>query len=105
MLTEGYCNNYIKLRAILVNRQKDEGYILYTARFQEFLQKHSIHVLSFDRAGYGQSDPNPGRGLESEARDIEQIADLLGFGDTFYLLTESIGGYSGWSCLKYIPER
>ena len=72
---------------------------------QEFLQKHSIHVLSFDRAGYGQSDPNPGRGLESEARDIEQIADLLGFGDTFYLLTESIGGYSGWSCLKYIPER
>lgn len=70
-----------------------------------FLEKHSIYVVSFDRAGYGQSDPNPSRNIKSEAQDIEQLADLLELGSTFYLLPESIGGYSGWSCLKYIPHR
>lgn len=72
---------------------------------QAFLEAHHVYVVSFDRAGYGQSDPNPRRNLKSEAEDIERLADLLELGDTFYLIPESIGGYSGWSCLKYIPHR
>eukprot|EP00250_Pteridium_aquilinum_P008340 c17864_g1_i1 orf=382-1497(-) len=70
-----------------------------------FLDELSIYIVSFDRAGYGESDPNPSRDVKSEAQDIEQLADLLELGNTFYLLTESIGGYAAWSCLKYIPQR
>jgi len=34
-----------------------------------------ICFLSFDRARYGESDPNPKRSVNSEAMDIEQLAD------------------------------
>lgn len=70
-----------------------------------FSDEHSIYLVSFDRAGYGESDPNPLRNVKSEAQDIEELADLLELGNTFYLLPESIGGCFCWSCLKYIPHR
>ncbi|KAH7429313.1 hypothetical protein KP509_09G041400 [Ceratopteris richardii] len=65
----------------------------------------SIYLVSYDRAGYGESDPNPLRGIKSEAEDIARLADLLELGSMFYLLTDSIGAHVGWSCIKYIPHR
>lgn len=70
-----------------------------------FSDEHSIYLVSFDRAGYGESDPNPSRNVKTESEDIEELADLLQLGSTFYILAESLGGCSGWSCLRYIPHR
>ncbi|KAL3626943.1 hypothetical protein CASFOL_029156 [Castilleja foliolosa] len=41
---------------------------------QDLLDKLKIYLLLFDRAGYGESDPNPRRSLKTEASDIEELA-------------------------------
>jgi pimeloyl-ACP methyl ester carboxylesterase len=64
-----------------------------------------ICFVSFDRAGYGESDPNPKKTVKSESTDIDELAQQLELGSNFYLIGVSMGGYSAYSCLKYIPER
>ena len=61
--------------------------------------------MSFDRPGYGESDPNPKRTVKSIPLDIEELADQLGLGSKFYVIGFSMGGQVIWSCLKYIPHR
>ncbi|ERM98897.1 hypothetical protein AMTR_s00114p00053290 [Amborella trichopoda] len=72
---------------------------------QEFLEEHGVYIVSYDRAGYGESDPNPKRSVKSEAFDVENLADALQLGPKFYVMGFSMGGYTVWSCLKYIPHR
>ncbi|CAN1252209.1 Lipase 1 [Linum perenne] len=72
---------------------------------QELMEELSIYVLTFDRAGYGESDPNPSRSVKSEAHDIEELADKLQIGSKFHVIGISMGGYPAYSCLKYIPHR
>ncbi|KAL1825631.1 hypothetical protein ACET3Z_012409 [Daucus carota] len=72
---------------------------------QEVIDDLQVYLLSFDRAGYGESDPNPKRSVKSEAFDIQELADRLQIGTKFYVIGVSMGGYSVWSCLKYIPHR
>lgn len=64
-----------------------------------------IYIVSFDRPGYGESDPNPNRTVKSIAMDIEQLSDQLGLGPKIYVVGYSMGGQAIWSCLKYIPHR
>lgn len=61
--------------------------------------------MQYDRAGYGESDPNPKRSLKSEALDIQELADQLQLGSHFYVIGVSMGSYATWSCLKYLPHR
>lgn len=72
---------------------------------QGLVDELGIYFLSFDRAGYGESDPNPKRTVKSEAMDIEELADQLELGSKFYLIGTSMGAYPAWSCLNYIPHR
>lgn len=69
------------------------------------MEELGIYLLAFDRAGYGESDPNPRRDVKSEALDIEELADQRQLGRKFYVLGTSMGGYSVWGCLQYIPHR
>ncbi|GLT50087.1 hypothetical protein SLA2020_235980 [Shorea laevis] len=71
----------------------------------EVIEVLGVHVVSFDRPGYGESDPNPKRTLKSMALDVEELADQLGLGPKFYIIGLSMGGHTVWSCLKYIPHR
>ncbi|MED6206723.1 hypothetical protein PIB30_029579 [Stylosanthes scabra] len=64
-----------------------------------------IYMVSFDRPGYGESDPDPNRTIKSIALDIEELADQLGLGSKFYVVGFSMGGQVVWKCLKYIPHR
>uniref|UniRef100_A0A0A9D3C4 AB hydrolase-1 domain-containing protein n=1 Tax=Arundo donax TaxID=35708 RepID=A0A0A9D3C4_ARUDO len=77
----------------------------FLSLFQELVEELGIYLLAFDRAGYGESDPNPRRDVKSEALDIEELADQLELGQKFYVLGVSMGGYSIWGCLQYIPHR
>ncbi|CAL5352606.1 unnamed protein product [Camellia sinensis] len=72
---------------------------------QELLDELGIYLLLFDRAGYGESDPNPKRSVKSEAVDIQELADKLQLGSKFYVVGVSLGSYPTWSCLKRIPNR
>ena len=73
--------------------------------FQEIVKELGIYIVSFDRPGYGESDPNPRRTVKSMALDIEELADQLELGSKFYVIGISMGGQVLWSCLKYIPHR
>jgi pimeloyl-ACP methyl ester carboxylesterase len=64
-----------------------------------------VYLVLFDRAGYGESDPNPKRSLESEATDIQELADKLELGSKFYVIGVSLGNYPTWSCLNQLPHR
>ncbi|KAL5765502.1 hypothetical protein ACOSP7_016119 [Xanthoceras sorbifolium] len=72
---------------------------------QELVEELGLYFLLHDRAGYGESDPNPRRTVKSEANDILELADQLQIGSKFYLIGVSMGSYPTWSCLKYIPDR
>lgn len=72
---------------------------------QELVEELGIYLLFFDRAGYGDSDANPGRVLKNDAMDVEELADALQLGDKFYVVGCSMGGYTAWGCLHYIPQR
>ncbi|KAL1544442.1 hypothetical protein AAHA92_21294 [Salvia divinorum] len=71
----------------------------------ELVEKLGVHVVAFDRPGYGESDPDPKRSLKSVALDIAELGDELGFGPKFYVVGCSMGGQLVWGCLKYIPHR
>ncbi|CAD6336828.1 unnamed protein product [Miscanthus lutarioriparius] len=63
---------------------------------QELVEELGIYMLFFDRAGYGDSDANLKRSFKSDAMDIEELADALQFGDKFYVVGCSMGGYPAW---------
>ena len=72
---------------------------------QDVVEGLGIYIVSFDRPGYGESDPNPNQTEKSWALDIEELADQLGLGSKFYVTGFSMGGQVIWTCLKYIPHR
>ena len=69
------------------------------------LEEMGLYIVTFDRPGYGESDPDPKRTIRSTALDIEELADKLGLGPKFYVIGYSMGGQVVWGCLKYIPHR
>ncbi|KAL5733679.1 hypothetical protein ACOSQ2_033371 [Xanthoceras sorbifolium] len=71
----------------------------------EVVEELGLYIVSFDRPGYGESDPDPKRTMKSLALDVEQLADQLGLGSKFYVIGFSMGGQAVWGCLKYIPHR
>ncbi|KAK4480415.1 hypothetical protein RD792_013488 [Penstemon davidsonii] len=71
----------------------------------ELVEKLGIHFVSFDRPGYGQSDPDPKRTIKSTALDIEELGEQLELGPKFHIIGFSMGGQVVWGCLKYISHR
>ncbi|KAL1308508.1 hypothetical protein HN51_050468 [Arachis hypogaea] len=69
------------------------------------LEELGAYIVSFDRPGYGESDPDPIRTPKSLAFDVEELADKLGLGPKFYVFGYSMGGQAVWGVLKYIPHR
>ncbi|VFQ95369.1 unnamed protein product [Cuscuta campestris] len=71
----------------------------------DLMEELGVYVVLFDRAGYGESDPNDKRTQKSESSDIEELADRIGIGPKFYVISNSMGSYPTWGCLKRMPER
>ncbi|KAL6989324.1 hypothetical protein U1Q18_015074 [Sarracenia purpurea var. burkii] len=71
----------------------------------EIAEELGVYLVSFDRPGYRESDPDPKRTMKSLALDVEELADQLGLGSRFYVIGLSMGGLMVWGCLKYIPHR
>ncbi|KAE9461355.1 hypothetical protein C3L33_06737, partial [Rhododendron williamsianum] len=75
----GVPKNKSKFRVIIVHGFGSSKEMSFLAP-QEIMDELGVHLVLFDRAGYGESDPNPKRSLESEATDIQELADKLELG-------------------------
>ncbi|KAK7392986.1 hypothetical protein VNO78_21436 [Psophocarpus tetragonolobus] len=73
--------------------------------FKGVVEELGVYIVSFDRPGYGESDPHPNRTMKSLALDVEELADKLGLGAKFYVMGFSMGGQAIWGILKFIPHR
>ena len=77
------------------NGPRPRGIILY---------RLGIHLISYDRPGYGCSDPQPGRTVADTADDIAAIADALDV-DRFGIVGRSGGAPHALSCAAVLGER
>ena len=68
------------------------------------LKALGVCVITYDRPGYGQSDPHPGRSVADAAEDVAAIADALGY-ERFGVLGRSGGGPHALACAALLPER
>jgi pimeloyl-ACP methyl ester carboxylesterase len=63
-----------------------------------------LRWVSYDRPGYGQSTPRPGRNVASAARDVSAVADALGI-EHFAVMGHSGGGPHALACAALLPDR
>jgi pimeloyl-ACP methyl ester carboxylesterase len=63
-----------------------------------------LQVVTYDRPGYGGSDPRPGRTVADAAADVEAIADALGL-ERFCVMGTSGGGPHALACAALLPAR
>jgi pimeloyl-ACP methyl ester carboxylesterase len=71
---------------------------------EELYERLGIHLVTHDRAGYGQSDRHHGRSVADEAADVAAIADELGL-DRFGVTGGSGGGPHVLACAALLSER
>ena len=69
------------------------------------LEEFGARLVTYDLPGFGESDPHPGRNLNSSALDMLHLADALDIPDKFWVVGYSGGGMHAWSALRYIPDR
>ncbi|XP_013747077.2 uncharacterized protein LOC106449964 [Brassica napus] len=100
----GVPKNEAKYKIILIHGFGSSKEMNFSAS-KELIEELGVYFLLYDRAGYGDSDPNPERSLQSEALDIEELSHKLQIGHKFYIIGVSMGSYPTWSCLKHIPHR
>jgi pimeloyl-ACP methyl ester carboxylesterase len=67
-------------------------------------QDLGIRLVSYDRAGYGESARNPGRRVADVAADIAELTDALGI-DRFATWGLSGGGPHALACAALLPGR
>jgi pimeloyl-ACP methyl ester carboxylesterase len=68
------------------------------------LYRLGIRLISYDRPGYGGSDPYPGRTVADAAEDVEAIADKLKL-EKFGVLGRSGGGPHALACAALLGDR
>lgn len=64
-----------------------------------------VRFVTYDLPGFGESDPHPGRNLNSSAMDMLHLANALGVMDKFWVLGYSSGAMHAWAAAHYIPDR
>ncbi|KAF2312034.1 hypothetical protein GH714_027815 [Hevea brasiliensis] len=69
------------------------------------LEEFGVRLVTYDLPGFGESDPYPGRNLNSSALDMLHLANAIGINNKFWVLGYSSGSMHAWATLKYIPDR
>ncbi|MEU7585004.1 alpha/beta hydrolase [Micromonospora sp. NPDC049230] len=63
-----------------------------------------VHLVCYDRPGYGDSDRQEGRRVADAAADVAAIADALGI-ERFAVVGRSGGGPHALACAALLPDR
>jgi pimeloyl-ACP methyl ester carboxylesterase len=71
---------------------------------EDELNRLGVRLITYDRPGYGLSDPHPGRSVADAANDVATIADALGI-QQFAVLGRSGGGPHALACAALLPDR
>lgn len=71
---------------------------------EDLLASTGAHVVTYDRAGYGGSDRNPGRSVADCVRDVEAVADAVGF-ERFAVTGGSGGGPHALAVAALLADR
>jgi pimeloyl-ACP methyl ester carboxylesterase len=69
-----------------------------------FCADHDVFLVTYDRPGYGRSDPQPGRRVLDTAADVAALADHIGL-DRFAVLGGSGGGPHALACTAALGSR
>lgn len=72
---------------------------------ESLLEEFGIRLVTYDLPGFGESDPHPGRNLNSSALDVLHLANALGVSDKFWVMGYSAGSMHAWAAVRYIPDR
>jgi pimeloyl-ACP methyl ester carboxylesterase len=68
------------------------------------LAELGVRMITYDRPGYGESDPHPGRRVVDAAADVAAIADHLGI-ERFAVVGTSGGGPHALACSARLGGR
>lgn len=68
------------------------------------LYRLGVHLIAYDRPGYGESDRLPGRPVAHVAEDVATIADALGI-ERFGVVGRSGGAPHALACAALLPDR
>jgi pimeloyl-ACP methyl ester carboxylesterase len=77
------------------NGPRPRGIVLY---------RLGVRLISYDRPGYGGSDPHPGRTVADAAGDVAAIAEFLDI-DQFAIVGRSGGAPHALACAALLPSR
>jgi pimeloyl-ACP methyl ester carboxylesterase len=80
------------------------GSRLGTRPDEDSLKRLNVCLITYDRPGYGISDPHPGRTVADAAGDILTIANAFGYG-RFAVLGRSGGGPHALASAALLPDR
>ncbi|MEY9962916.1 pimeloyl-ACP methyl ester carboxylesterase [Streptacidiphilus sp. MAP12-16] len=69
----------------------------------QVLHRLGIHLISFDRPGYGDSDRRPGRRVVDAAADVAAVAEELGL-TAFAVVGRSGGAPHALACAALLPD-
>lgn len=70
----------------------------------QLAERGGVRLVSYNRAGYGNSSRHPGRTVADVAADIEHVADELGI-ERFATWGHSGGGPHALACAALLPGR
>jgi pimeloyl-ACP methyl ester carboxylesterase len=90
-------------RAVFVHHGTPMSRLLYGPNVAD-AEARGLRVIGYDRPGYGDSKPQPGRTVADAASDVATIADALGI-DRFATWGISGGGPHALACAALLPER
>src|SRR6266545_2884497 len=69
----------------------------------DLYERLGVRVITYDRPGYGGSDPDLGRSVASAAKDVRTIAGALGIA-RFGVIGISGGGPHALACAALLPD-
>lgn len=89
--------------AVVVHHGTPMSRLLYGPNVAD-AEARGLRLIGYDRPGYGDSTPQPGRTVADAATDVATIADALGI-DRFTTWGISGGGPHALACAALLPER
>jgi pimeloyl-ACP methyl ester carboxylesterase len=89
--------------AVIVSHGTPGSRLLWRELIED-AEARGMRLISYDRPGYGGSDPHPGRNVADAAEDVTAIADELGI-DRVAVEGGSGGGPHALACAALLPER
>ncbi len=89
-------------RPVLVHGGTPNSRLLFGPTVED-AKEHGVHLISYDRPGYGRSTAQPGRSVADCVHDVQSIADSLAI-ERLAVWGISGGGPHALACAALLPD-